>query len=168
MLKTKIKASVPKFLLEVLEEDLKQFSIAKERLCNIILLKFSSKSSPNYNQEMIFENKKYLQFTLNKNNVSYFDKLSQRKKDMNNSEIIREIFLSYAVLPPFLREIILFREKIIFLNTVQKSETEIKLDTGEEVVEGIIEEIFRDEKTGYLKLELNGEDYFISRIRVVS
>ena len=90
MLKTKIKASVPKFLLEVLEEDLKQFSIAKERLCNIILLKFSSKSSPNYNQEMIFESRKYLQFTLNKNNVSYFDKLSQRKKDMNNSEIIRE------------------------------------------------------------------------------
>lgn len=168
ILKTKIKVSVPNLLLEILEQDLHQFSITKERLCNIILLKFSSKDAPNYNQEMMFENKTYLQFALNKDNIGYYSKLSQKKKNMSNSEIIREIFLSYAVLPPFLRETILFREKIIVLNTTQKEKVNIQLDTGEEIVEGIIEDIFRDTKTRYLKLKLEGKDYFISKVRIIS
>ena len=74
-LKQKVKASVPEYLIEILEEDLKHFSLPKERLCNEILLKFSLKFRSNYNQEMIFEDKDIIQFTLNKDNRKYYAEL---------------------------------------------------------------------------------------------
>ena len=167
-LKQKVKASVPKYLIEILETDLKHFSLPKERLCNEILLKFSLKFRSNYNQEMIFENKDIIQFTLNKDNRKYYEELCQQMEKLNESEIIREIFLSYAVLPPFLREIHLFREKIVFLNTAQKECKNLKIHTLDGVIESRVEKIFRDKLTGYLKVILNGKDYFIGQIRIIS
>ena len=167
-LKQKVKASVPEYLIEILEADLKHFSLPKERLCNEILLKFSLKFRSNYNQEMIFEDKDILQFTLNKDNRKYYEELCQQMEKLNESEIIREIFLSYAVLPPFLRETHLFREKIVFLNTAQKEYRILKIHTSDGVIESRVEKIFRDKLTGYLKVTLNNKNYFIGQIRVIS
>lgn len=167
-LKQKVKASVPEYLIEILEDDLKHFSLPKERLCNEILLKFSLKFRSNYNQEMIFEDKDILQFTLNKDNRKYYEELCQQMEKLNESEIIREIFLSYAVLPPFLRETHLFREKIVFLNTAQKEYRILKIHTSDGVIESRVEKIFRDRLTGYLKIILDSKDYFIGQIRVIS
>lgn len=167
-LKQKVKASVPKYLVEILEVDLKHFSLPKERLCNKILLKFSLKFRSNYNQEMIFEEKDILQFSLNKENRTYYAELCQQMEKLSESEIIREIFLSYAVLPPFLRETHLFREKIVFLNTAQKEYRILKVHTSDGVIESRVEKIFRDKATGYLKITLNSKDYFIGQIRIIS
>ena len=167
-LKQKVKASVPEYLIEILESDLKHFSLPKERLCNEILLKFSLKFRSNYNQEMIFEDKDIIQFTLNKDNRKYYAELCQQMEKLNESEIIREIFLSYAVLPPFLREAHLFREKIVFLNTAQKEYRALKVHTSDGVIESRVEKIFRDKLTGYLKVTLNNKNYFIGQIRVIS
>lgn len=167
-MKQKVKASVPEYLIEILEADLNHFSLPKERLCNEILLKFSLKFRSNYNQEMIFENKDIIQFTLNKDNRKYYEELCQQMEKLNESEIIREIFLSYAVLPPFLRETHLFREKIVFLNAAQKEYRTLKVHTPNGLVESRVEKIFRDKETGYLKVLLNNVEYYISQIRVIS
>lgn len=167
-MKQKIKASVPKYLLKILEADLNHFSISKEGLCNEILLKFSLKFRSNYHQEMLFEEKEYLQFSLNKENKKYYEELSKQMSDLNDAEIIREIFLSYAILPPFLREINLFREKIVFLNTAQKEYRTLKVHTNNGVLESRIKKIFRDEESDYLMITLNNNNYFISQIRIIN
>lgn len=167
-MKQKIKASVPKYLLKILEADLNHFSISKEGLCNEILLKFSLKFRSNYHQEMLFEEKEYLQFSLNKENKKYYEELSKQMSDLNDAEIIREIFLSYAILPPFLREINLFREKIVFLNTAQKEYRTLKVHTNDGVLESRIKKIFRDKETDYLMATLNDSNYFISQIRIIN
>lgn len=167
-MKQKIKASVPKYLLKILEADLNHFSISKEGLCNEILLKFSLKFRSNYHQEMLFEEKEYMQFSLNKENRKYYEELSKQMEDLSDSEIIREIFLSYAVLPPFLRETHLFREKIVFLNTAQKEYRILKVHTTDGVLEGRVKKIFRDEESDYLMVTLNNSNYFISQIRVIN
>lgn len=167
-MKQKIKASVPKYLIKILETDLTHFSISKEGLCNEILLKFSLKFRSNYYQEMFFEEKEYIQFSLNKENKKYYEELSKQMEDLNDSEIIREIFLSYAVLPPFLRELNLFREKIVFLNTAQKEYRILKFHTFDGVLESRVKKIFRDKKTDYLMVTLNDTNYFISQIRIIN
>lgn len=112
--------------------------------------------------------KEYIQFSLNKENKKYYEELSKQMEDLNDSEIIREIFLSYAVLPPFLRELNLFREKIVFLNTAQKEYRILKLHTSDGVLESRVKKIFRDKKTDYLMVTLNDTNYFISQIRIIN
>lgn len=65
-LKQKVKTFVSRYLTQILEIDLKHFSLSKEKLFNKILLKFLLKFRSNYNQEIIFEEKDILQFSLNK------------------------------------------------------------------------------------------------------
>ena len=80
---------------------------------------------------------------------------------MNESEMIREIFSSYAILPAFLREIHLFKEKISFLMTAQKEYRVLKLHTK-------FEAVLRDKESDYLKVIVNGSDYFVSQLEVIN
>ena len=82
--------------------------------------------------------------------------------------MIREIFSSYAILPAFLREIHLFKEKISFLMTAKKEYRVLKLHTKFGVIEGRIEEVLRDKESDYLKVIVNGSDYFVSQLEVIN
>ena len=167
-MKKKIRVLVPTFILETLEKDCNFFGITKEKLCNEIFLKFSLKFRSRYQEEMFFEEKDYLQFNLNKANQRYYTELLKELETTNESEIVREIFLNYAVIAPFLREIYLFREKIIFLSSANKEYRHLKIDTPEGIVEGRIEKIFRCLGTNYLKIVVNNHEYYLSQIRVIN
>lgn len=166
-LKDNIRALVPKYLMEVIEKDRKHFSVSKYKLCNDILVKFSLKFRSNYCQDMFFEQGEYLQFNLYKQNIAYYHSMRNGIEGISESEMIREIFSSYGILPPFLREINLFREKIAFLITAQKEYRVLKIHTREGVVEGRIENIYRNEDTGYLMIVLNGKSYYISHTEII-
>ncbi|MDR1834610.1 MAG: hypothetical protein LBQ96_02280 [Fusobacteriaceae bacterium] len=75
-MKERIKALVSAYILEVLDEDCNHFQISKERLCNEILLKFSVKfrSDSDFDDDMLFDRREYLQFALNANNKKYYEK----------------------------------------------------------------------------------------------
>lgn len=167
-MKKKMRVLVPKLIIDILEKDCNFFGMTKEKLCNEILFRFSLKFRSRYQEEMIFEEKEYLQFNLSKANQRYYSELLNELRNVNESEIIREIFSSYAVLIPFLREINLFREKIIFLSSSNKEYRVLKIDTPNGIVEGRIERIFRCNETGYLKLEINEKEYYIGQLRVIS
>ena len=167
-MKSKVRILVPVIVLESLEADLNFFGVLKERICNDILLKFSLKYRSNYQHEMFFDEKEYLQFNLNKANQRYYLELIETNKDLNASEILREIFLTYALLHPALRELYLYREKISFIANSIKEFRHLRIDTEKGVIEGRIEKIFRCKKKGYLKILVNNEELYVAKIRVIS
>jgi hypothetical protein len=85
----------------------------------------------------------------------------------NESQLIREIFSYYAILPPFLRELNIFREKISFLANAARSGRTVRLDIGGEAVENKIEAVRRSPDTNYLVTVIGGSDYYISKLRVI-
>lgn len=167
-MKKKIRVLVPTFILEILEKDCEFFGFTKEKLCNEIFLKFSLKFRSRYQDEMMFEEKEYLQFTLNKANQRYYTDLLKELPEANDSEIIREIFSTYSVLVPFLREIYLFREKVIFLHSAMKEYRVLKIDTPSGIVEGRVTQIYRCKESGYLKLNIDESSYYVGQVRVIS
>lgn len=166
--KDNIRALVPKYILEIIAKDVEHFQISKYKLCNLILLKFSLRFRSNHCQEMAFEEREYLQFTLHKENTGFYIEIRKGINGMNESEMIREIFSSYAVLPSFLREVNLFREKIAFLMSSHKEYRVLKFHTVEGIVEGRIEKIDRNKKENYLQILVNGKSYYISQIEIIS
>lgn len=164
----KKKVLVPVFLLEILEKDYSFFKISKDNLCNQILLKFSLRFCLKYREEMMFEETNYLQFNIHKDNQRLFDELSRKVKELSDSDLLREVFLAYAILPPFLRETHLFKEKINFLNSSYKDKKIIKIDSLSEIIEGKVEKIFRCPNTDYLKIMIHKKEFYMSQIRVIS
>ena len=57
--KVNIKALVPIYIREILDEDIKHFRMAKYTLCNQILIKFSRCSDNNFSKITPFEKKEY-------------------------------------------------------------------------------------------------------------
>ena len=97
-LKDNIRALVPKYLIEVINRDVKHFSVSRYKLCNDILVKFSLKFRSNYCQDMMsFEQGEYLQFNLYKQNIVYYNSLRKGIDGITESEMIREIFSSYGI-----------------------------------------------------------------------
>ena len=164
----KKKVLVPVFLLEILEKDCSFFKISKDNLCNQILLKFSLRFCLKYQEDMIFEENDYLQFNIQKDNQRLFSELSRRVKELSDSDLLREVFLAYAILPPFLRETYLFKEKVNFLHSSYKDQKVIKIDSLSEIIEGKVEKIFRCLNTDYLKIMIHKKEFYVSQIRVIS
>ncbi|MHD0316386.1 hypothetical protein [Fusobacterium ulcerans] len=166
-MKEKIKVAVPEFVLKTLKEDQKHFDITKEKLCNEILLKFSRENLNCY-CDIQFNKNEYLQFNLNKTNKIYYEELSKKINGKNDSEKIRKIFSEYAILQPFVREAILFRENIICINSFEKSKRSLKVCTNGEIYEGKVEKIFIDEVKGYLMATINKSSHYISEIKILN
>lgn len=82
--------------------------------------------------------------------------------------MIREIFSAYAILPPFLRELNLFREKITFILSAYKEYRVLKLHTIDGIIEGRVEKIFRNKSTSYLQIQVNSNNYYISQTEIIS
>ena len=166
--KSNIKVLVSKYVKEILEEDTKHFNIPKYDLCNRILIKFFLRTDTNFSRLTPFEEKEYLQFSLQKDNIPRYIELKKLMKEKTESEMIREIFVSYTTLPPFLREINLFEEKIVFLMTAKKEYKKLKLYTDEGIIEGKIDSLKRNKINNYLEIEINSRKYYISRVEIIN
>ena len=167
--KSNIKVLIPKYINEILDKDVKHFKIAKYDLCNRILIKFFLRSDTNFSKITPFEKKEHLQFALQKENIPRYIELKKLMKNKTESEMIREIFASYTTLPPFLREINLFEEKIVFLMTAKKEYKKLKLYTDDgQIVEGRIAELKRNENNNYLEIEINSKKYYVSRVTIMN
>lgn len=167
-MKKKIRVQIPSLIMETLEKDTNFFNITKERLCNEVLYKFSLRFRSNYQNDLLYEEKVYLQFTLNKDNQRYYDELIRQSIGLSESEIIREIFSSYAILPPSLRELCLYREKIAFVSSAIKEYRVLKIDTYDGIIEGKVNKLFRCKEFGYLKIEINEKSYYLSQSRIIA
>lgn len=164
----KVKINAPTFLVEILEDDVKHFNLSKSGLYNLIFLKCALKFRSNYSQELQFDDKRYIQVPLNKENRKLFNVIIKEQPQLNNSEIMKEIFLSYAIMPSFMRETILFREKLSFVINSQKEYRVLKIRTPDGIIEGRIEKIFRDKIDNYFRIKITGKDYYFSQCEIIS
>lgn len=165
-MKEKIKVAVPEIVLKVLKKDQQHFDVKKEKLCNEILLKFS-RENLNYYYDIQFEGNDYLQFNLSKTNREYFEELSKKIKGKSDSEKIRKIFCEYAILQPYIRETILFWEKVVTIDSFEKSKKTLKLAVNGEIIESKVGKIFVDDEKSYLMISISGGSYYLSKVKIL-
>ena len=165
-MKEKVKVAVPEIVLKVLKKDQQHFDMKKEKLCNEILLKFS-RENLNYYYDIKFNGNGYLQFNLNKSNRAYFEELSKKIKGKSDSEKIRKIFCEYAILQPYIRETILFWEKIVTIDSFEKSKKALKLAVDGKIIESKIGKIFVDDEKSYLMITISGRSYYLSKVKIL-
>lgn len=164
----KVKINAPTFLVEILEEDIKHFNLSKSGLYNLIFLNCALNFRSNYSQELQFDDKKYIQIPLNKENRKLFNAIIKGQLQLNNSDIMKEIFLSYAIMPAFMRETVLFRGKLSLFIDYQKKYRMLNMRTPDGIIEGRIEKIFRDKMNNYFRIKITGKDYYFSQCEIIS
>lgn len=168
-MKKKIRAKIPDFVLKILEKDLIHFGIPKETLCNKIFLNFSFNIIIEKRDNLIFDSFQYFQFSLDKINQEYYINLIEKLQVKNESQLIRNIFLNYALSHSFVREAYLFKEKLKFFQYSIENENKLRLHTPEGLIEEKVKNISRDQEIGYILVKLaNDKVYYLSQIEVLN
>ena len=142
----KIRVTVPEDIWRLMKNDIEEFGINNNKLCNYILERFK------YNRKMDVEKlletqgrplKKIIQFDLNVSNREiYYDVLKANEVDIE-AEYFRDLFELYTSKFKYQREIFIFEDRVKM------------------ILEGIKER--KKIKIKYLKRVFNVEPYFIKR-----
>lgn len=142
----KIRVTVPEDIWRLMKNDIEEFGINNNKLCNYILERFK------YNRKMDVEKlletqgrplKKIIQFDLNVSNREiYYDVLKANEVDIE-AEYFRDLFELYTSKFKYQREIFIFEDRVKM------------------ILEGIKEK--KKIKIKYLKRVFNVEPYFIKR-----
>lgn len=129
----KIRVTLPRKIVEILENDIEEFFIKKNTLLNYI---YAEKIKENQEKKFIYPYKGetlVIQFNLNKKNLEGYYNFLEENNIQNESEFFREILIEYASLGKKKRECFLFKEIVERINYSIKEKRTIKI-------------VFRDEK----------------------
>ena len=129
----KIRVTLPRKIVEILENDIEEFFIKKNTLLNYI---YAEKIKENQEKKFIYPYKgetSVIQFNLNKKNLEGYYNFIEENNIQNDSEVFREILIEYASLGKKKRECFLFKEIVERINYSIKEKKIIKI-------------VFRDEK----------------------
>lgn len=129
----KIRVTLPRKIVEILENDIEEFFIKKNTLLNYI---YAEKIKENQEKKFIYPYKgetSVIQFNLNKKNLEGYYNFLEENNIQNESEFFREILIEYASLGKKKRESFLFKEIVERINYSIKEKRTIKI-------------VFRDEK----------------------
>lgn len=129
----KIRVTLPRKIVEILENDIEEFFIKKNTLLNYI---YAEKIKENQEKKFIYSYKgetSVVQFNLNKKNLEGYYNFLEENNIQNESEFFREILIEYASLGKKKRECFLFKDIVERINYSIKEKRIIKI-------------VFRDEK----------------------
>lgn len=129
----KIRVTLPRKIVEILENDIEEFFIKKNTLLNYI---YAEKIKENQEKKFIYPYKgetSVIQFNLNKKNLEGYYNFLEENNIQNESEFFREILIEYASLGKKKRECFLFKEIVERINYSIKEKRIIRI-------------VFRDEK----------------------
>lgn len=129
----KIRVTLPRKIVEILENDIEEFFIKKNTLLNYI---YAEKIKENQEKKFNYPYKgetSVIQFNLNKKNLEGYYNFLEENNIQNESEFFREILIEYASLGKKKRECFLFKEIVERINYSIKEKRTIKI-------------VFRDEK----------------------
>ena len=129
----KIRVTLPRKIVEILENDIEEFFIKKNTLLNYI---YAEKIKENQEKKFIYPYKgetSVIQFNLNKKNLEGYYNFLEENNIQNESEFFREILIEYASLGKKKRECFLFKDIVERINYSIKEKRTIKI-------------VFRDEK----------------------
>lgn len=129
----KIRVTLPRKIVEILENDIEEFFIKKNTLLNYI---YAEKIKENQQKKFVYPYKgetSVIQFNLNKKNLEGYYNFLEENNIQNESEFFREILIEYASLGKKKRECFLFKDVVERINYSIKEKRIIKI-------------VFRDEK----------------------
>lgn len=116
----KVRVNLPTILNEVINTDVNNFSINKNRLCNMIFAYFVNHYQEIVPNDISLKDFHTLQFTLNQENQDKFMALCDTINLSTKADFFRRMILTYVDNPQFRRE------QIIFFNSTKMIEEAIK------------------------------------------
>lgn len=166
-MRKKIKMPIPQIINEVLIQDSEHFGMTKEKLCNEVILKMGYKTLVGYHKMMTFEDKVDLQFNLQVETQKYYEDIYKENDAISDSELVRTILSTYINLSPLLREKLIMDSKLRFIIELLKGEHIVKIDRGDDVVDGLLERVHRCPTTNYLKVVHSHGSEYLSKIKII-
>lgn len=133
----KIRVTVPEDIWRLMKNDIDEFGINNNKLCNYILDKLKYKKEIDVEKELEIQGrpvKKIIQFDLNVANKNiYYDILRENGVEIE-AEYFRELFETYCSKFKYLREIFIFEEKVKLIMESIKEKKKLKIKYFEKVV----------------------------------
>lgn len=136
MLMKKIKVTIPKNVYDIIKNDIEDFNISNNHFMNYVF--FNLKDSyeeyniKNIDIPLLNNEKKFIQFNLNKeNSLIYYDVLKD-KKVLNESEFMRNLLIKYSSNQKNVRELFIFKEIVERINLAIKDKKNIIITFNDE------------------------------------
>jgi len=126
----KIRVTVPEDIWRLMKNDIDEFGINNNKLCNYILDKLKYNREINVEKDLEIQGrplKKIIQFDLNvANKEIYYDILRENGVEIE-AEYFRDLFETYCSKFKYLRELFIFEEKVRSIMTAIKDKKKLKV-----------------------------------------
>jgi len=110
LMEKKIRVTLPDYIYSVMTDDIDEFSINKNRMCNYIYRELKFKSLPPVIPTS--QEKKTLQFNLNKVNLENYYQVLEENHIQVEAEFFRKVFYKYTNQPKRSREAFIFKNEL--------------------------------------------------------
>lgn len=173
----KIRVTVPEDIWRMMKNDIEEFGINNNKLCNYILEKLKYKKEIDVEKDLESQGrpvKKIIQFDLNVSNKEiYYDVLRDNGVDVE-AEFFRELFEKYCSKFKYIRELFVFQDTVKQILEAVKERKKLKLKYGNKLT--TVEPYFikRDEQGDenflfcYCETEKKYHNYKLKDLEVIS
>lgn len=132
----KIKVTIPKNVYDIIKNDIEDFAISNNHFMNYIFFNlkdsYEEYNTKNMDIPLLNNEKKFIQFNLNKeNSLIYYDVLRD-KKVLNESEFMRNLILKYSSNQKSVRELFVFKEVVERINLAIKDKKNVVITFNDE------------------------------------
>ncbi len=173
----KIRVTVPEDIWRMMKNDIEEFGINNNKLCNYILEKLKYKKEINIEKNLESQGrplKKIIQFDLNVSNKEiYYDVLRDNNVEIE-AEFFRELFEKYCSKFKYIRELFIFQDTVKNILEAIREKKKLKLKYGSKLT--TVEPYFikRDEQGDenflfcYCETEKTYYNYKLKDLEVIS
>ncbi|WP_300394236.1 WYL domain-containing protein [Fusobacterium sp.] len=173
----KIRVTVPEDIWRMMKNDIEEFGINNNKLCNYILEKLKYKKEINIEKDLESQGrplKKIIQFDLNVSNKEiYYDVLRDNNVEIE-AEFFRELFEKYCSKFKYIRELFIFQDTVKNILEAIREKKKLKLKYGSKLT--TVEPYFikRDEQGDenflfcYCETEKTYYNYKLKDLEVIS
>lgn len=137
----KLRVTLPDFVVQTLESDIRDFKITQNGLLNEIFALYA-KEKKNIQTIGKTRNNDVKQFNLNKKNSLIYESTLRLYNVSVEAEFIRNIFYDYIDAPKFKRELLIFNETVKEIEIAIKKSKKIEIVFGDQKDPRVIEPYF--------------------------
>lgn len=156
-MRRKVRVTFPKLVQEVLQTDREYFGMKGETLFNLIVEGLGFERGLELGLDTVDE-KKSIIFSLNEKNTKLFPDMLKLSHVEEEGVFLKNLFITYANLPPSIRQKILFKNLFIHLEQAVKKKKKIKIYYQGNLWEIVGIALERDVSTGYSFLRAKTKD----------
>ncbi|WP_373077029.1 hypothetical protein [Fusobacterium varium] len=159
-MRKRVRVSIPRFSIEIIEKDMEYFSISRDRICNLVIQGLGFENTISYHKKLM-DGTKILNFNLNEKNTELFEAMFALSKERKESEFFKRVFSTYANLHPFMREKILNISLFTIIENAIRENKKVKLYYQKLLLDVLPLGFERDSETLYtiLKVKKEGKEY---------